>query len=504
MLQSSPKGPDQKVVYEPAGPVVKAFQEDTSFVRGIMGPLGSSKSTACVMEILRRSMQQAPATDGKRYTRWAIIRNTYPELKTTTIKTWHQWCPAQYGRMTMTSPMRHHVVTPTLDMEVYFMALDVDEDVKKLLSLELTGAWINEAREIPKSILDALTGRVGRYPSMNQGGASWFGIIMDTNPPDDQSWWYRYAEEETPKDWKFFKQPSGRSPEAENLKNLPRGYYDRLCQGKEDDWINVYVDGNYGYLTEGKPVFPMFRDRTHVSPTPLAPVPGLSLLVGSDFGLTPCAVFGQRLADGRWIILEELITEDCGIIRFAELVVRFATEKFPDHAKIFENEEFKKRLIQQAGYAQPIQGWGDPAGNQKSQNDEKTALEVLREHTPWRWKPAPSNSLSMRLEVVKAALNRMVDGKPGILISPTCKTLRKGFASGYHYRYIKSSGGSQTHSEPNKNDFSHPHDALQYLLLGGGEANVVLGRMNARERRRGRPDDPDRNMARDVDYRILG
>ena len=40
-----------------------------------------------------------------------------------------------------------------LDLEVIFLALDRPEDVKKLLSLELTGIWINEAREIPKVLL---------------------------------------------------------------------------------------------------------------------------------------------------------------------------------------------------------------------------------------------------------------------------------------------------------------------------------------------------------------
>ena len=70
-----------------------------------------------------------------------------------------------------------------------FLALDRPEDVKKLLSLELTGVWINEAREIPKSIVDACSMRVGRYPSMRDGGPSWYGVIADTKPPDTDHWW---------------------------------------------------------------------------------------------------------------------------------------------------------------------------------------------------------------------------------------------------------------------------------------------------------------------------
>ena len=38
---------------------------------------------------------------------------------------------------------------------IIFLALDQPKDVKKLLSLELTGVFINEAREISKDIVDA-------------------------------------------------------------------------------------------------------------------------------------------------------------------------------------------------------------------------------------------------------------------------------------------------------------------------------------------------------------
>ena len=101
------------------------------------------------------------------------------------------------------------------------MALDKQEDVKKLLSLELTGVWLNEARELPKSIVDACTMRVGRFPSMRDGGPSWFGVIMDTNAPDETHWWgimagevpapeYMQSEEKMllvkPDDWTFFSQ----------------------------------------------------------------------------------------------------------------------------------------------------------------------------------------------------------------------------------------------------------------------------------------------------------
>jgi hypothetical protein len=469
---------EQRVIeYRPPGPVVDSFFASAAFVRGIMGPIGSGKSTACVAEILARAGEQAPGFDGVRRTRWAVIRNSYPELKTTTVKTWGDWCPPQYGRLTWDSPIRHHIKVGDLDVEVLFMALDREEDQKKLLSLELTGAWVNEAREIPKAIIDALTGRVGRYPSKSMGGCTWSGIFMDTNPPDDQHWWYKLAEEELPQGWQFFRQPSGRSEKAENIENLPAEYYNRIMAGKDPDWIKVYVDGEYGFVTEGKPVYPMYRDRIHCAPAPIEPVKGMPILIGQDFGLTPAAVIGQKLVDGRWLILDELCADSCGTIRFAELLYPYIAQNYPGF---------------QVGGA-----WGDPAGNQRGSNDEKTALELMKAHTheSWRWRAAPTNEFLTRREVVVHSLNRLVDGNPGILISPKCATVRKGFAGGYHFKFIKTGNGVQTHEAPNKNAYSHPHDALQYLLLGAGEYAVAAKKVRPVARPK---------VAKDLDYRILG
>jgi hypothetical protein len=74
----------------------------------------------------------------------------------------------------------------------------------------VNGAWLNEAVELPKAALDVATQRVGRFPAQRFGGPTWTGVIMDTNPPDDDAWWYRLAQKrENPKGWEFFRQPGG-------------------------------------------------------------------------------------------------------------------------------------------------------------------------------------------------------------------------------------------------------------------------------------------------------
>lgn len=462
------------VVYRPPGPIAKAFMESPAFIRGLMGPVGSGKSSVCVMELLRRAQAQAIGPNGKRNTRFVVVRNTVPDLKNTTLKTWADWVPAQWGKMNMSSPISHRIVTDEIDMEVIFLGLDKEEDVRKLMSLETTGLWINEARYIPKAILDGAIERVGRFPARKDGGPTWRGVIMDTNPPDTESWWYKMAEHVDPELDRqlaelseklvqkgviapgqplveFFKQPSGLSPQAENISNLAPGYYELACVGKSDDHIKVQIHGEYGFLIEGKPVYPSYRDSAHCAVEPIKPWPTLPILIGADFGLTPAAVLGQRLPDGQWRVFAEMITDHCGPTRFAELLSAFVATHYPEF---------------QVGGA-----WGDPAGTAGEEGE--TYFDILKAKTGWKWQVAPTNDPELRQEAVKGALNRMIDGRPGLVISPTCSKLRKGFASGYHFKFVRTSNGAQMHEQPAKNDYSHVHDATQYLFLGGGEYDVI-------------------------------
>lgn len=228
------------VAYE-APPTLGRFLGSDAFVRCVMGPVGSGKSSACVLEILRRALGQARGPDGLRRTRFAVIRNTYGQLRDTTRKTFEQWIPPQLGKwheQSFTFTMRFNDV----HCEVMFRALDRPEDVDKLLSLELTGAYFNEFREIARSIFDLAQSRVGRYPSKLQGGPTWSGIWCDTNPWHTGHWAARLFKQR-PEGFELLRQPSGMADDAENVENLPSGYYSRLCVGKDADWIDVYVRG---------------------------------------------------------------------------------------------------------------------------------------------------------------------------------------------------------------------------------------------------------------------
>ena len=113
--------------------------KDNTFFRGIRGPVGSGKSVACSIEIFRRALMQEPDKSGKRKSRWAIIRNTNPQLRTTTIKTWLDWFPEnEWGKFAWSVPYTHMITAGDLEMEVIFLALDRPEDVKKLSLIHIS------------------------------------------------------------------------------------------------------------------------------------------------------------------------------------------------------------------------------------------------------------------------------------------------------------------------------------------------------------------------------
>jgi hypothetical protein len=449
------------VNYTVAGPVSAAFHKDNSFFRGLMGPVGSGKSVACCLEMLIKSAERPIGVSGWRKARWVAVRNTGPELETTTIKTWLDWFPeADFGKMNRKPPITHRVILDDLrlDLEIIFLALDRDEDMKKLLSLEATGIWLNEARFIQKSILDAATGRVGRFPSKkdkpenmsDEEWLPWYGIIADTNPPDDTHWWYNLAEEDKPEGFKFFKQPSGFSPEAENRGNLPPKYYETQRAGKTKEYIDVFLHGQFGFISNGQPVYgDNFNDTIHVPEENLKTIPFATIYCGVDFGLTPCCIFAQRTVEGQWQIIAEITTpkgDTMALPQFAVNMKSYIDTHFQGHQVMI---------------------YGDPAGGFRDQQG-MTAYDLFRAKG-LIVRAAPTNFFEPRREAVLQPLMRMINGKPGLYLDKRCRMLRKGFNGQYRYRKLSVSGDAKFTQEPDKNEYSHPHDALQYLLCGGGE-----------------------------------
>jgi len=456
-----------------APPTVAQFMKSTAFGRLIAGPVGSGKTTGCIFELFRRACEQAPAPDGIRYTRFAILRQTLSQLKQTVLKDITGWLKGMAAYKVSDNTITIQI--GDVHSEWILIPLEDIEDQRRLLSMQLTGAWISEGIEIAVSLIDPIAGRCGRYPSAAMGGATWMGMIIDTNMPAESSDWHKFmlSPEEggiRPVDWEVFIQPGGLEEVAENLNwltqtsetlKLPidhpdrlaqgRLYYERLARSNGADWVKRYVHAQFGDDPSGTAVFrESFKSSFHVVPE-LEPVYGHPLLVGQDFERDPCTIICQVDHKGRLLVLEEVIAEDIGLELHIERAVRPALSQ----------ARYLGRLIAMVG---------DPAGIAKGNIREETSFGALQ-RLGFTAVPAPTNDIDPRIRAVETWLLRQIDGGGAILIDKSrCPTLVRALSGGY--RYAKTKAGLRKPKPEKSHPWSDVMDALQYVCL------VAHGRMH--------------------------
>jgi len=194
----------------------EAFMSSDKYVRVLAGPIGGGKSVACAHELLKWACTQEPNAKGERKTRFLIVRNTADQLRNTTQKTVFDWFPpGDMGTWRATDKTLYIDVSvgdgTRVMSEWMFIALDTPDDIRKALSLEATGLWGNEARELHPEVVDGLLMRVNRYPSAKDGGATRAGAIFDTNMPGEDTWWEDKMEN-PPRNWSIHIQPPAALP----------------------------------------------------------------------------------------------------------------------------------------------------------------------------------------------------------------------------------------------------------------------------------------------------
>jgi len=452
----------EKVIKYIAPPTLSLFHKSKAFVRLVLGAIGSGKSVGMCAEIVRLASLQEQSADGLRHSRWAVVRNTQKELKNTTIKTWLDWY-GDFGTFHK-SDLVFNLVLNDIRCEILFMGLDRPDQLKSLLSLELSGAFINEAREVQPEVITTIMSRLGRYPSMRDDvGCTDPRLILDSNFPSEDSFLYNRFEEDRPEGWELFKQPpplnkNGKlRKKAENRANLPAEYYLSMMAGQNEDWLRVHRDCEYGFLMDGKAVYPEYSDSTHVI-NDYVPDKKRPIYIGMDYGRTPVAVLAQKDAFGRIILMDELQCWDMGATRFAKLL-------------------YTKLTTEYAGFMVET-GWGDPAGDDRSQVDDRTPMLMMNKGGV-KMRSAPTQDPYVRIEALRAPLEKMYDGQPAFRITPKCKMLRKALSGGYMYKRIQVAGTPRYNTKPDKNEYSHVADAGQYLMVGLGEGVNLIRKPNS-------------------------
>jgi len=510
----------------PVGPVAAGFGRSRAFISGIMGPVGGGKTTECIAKGVRIGLMQKPVWDAQRgchvkKCRGAIVRDTYPNLDRTVIKSWHQWFPKDLGRWSGEAPRTHAFTldcgvpgTPgyhQLDMEVIFTAIG-DKAVEDVLrGLELTWLWPNEWDLLPATILEIGAGRVGRYPSAMEGGCAWPFIFGDWNAPEEDNHVVSLFGIDGPSRIdaamaealgsdlnegrpliEFFRQPGGMDEGAENLTNLPggRSYYTKQSALLRPDMKRRLIDNRVGPIRHGTPVFPEFHDDLSTHPTDprghvrnFEMIPGLPILIGADQGLLAAAALCQLdPATDTLRCFDELarVFEDKdGTIEVSQI----GGEAF--------GRELKARLATRyPGYAvelvtcDPAGAAGEEAINHRSwRQDFAKGLGL-----PVRKARVPGNALEPRLKVVRDRVTGYAGGAPRLWVHPRCVVLRKAFNTKYAWRRVAvgSEAGGRFDSKPLKlQGYSDVMDALGYLAFEV-ERGVELGATGPASRGRSR------------------
>ncbi|QKM47733.1 hypothetical protein B7760_01757 [Burkholderia glumae] len=189
--------------YAPQGEKLEEYILSAAPRTIIRGPLGSGKTNASCWKGFRAMCAQAPDAAGIRRSRGIAVRNTYPDLLSTTVKDWLDMFE-DLGRYVGggMEPPTHYLSFElddgtTVEAELLFIAFDRPEHVKKARGLQATWVWLNEVKELAKPVVDMLDLRVGRYPK--DVPPTWYGMFGDTNSPDSDHWLYELAEEQNPR-----------------------------------------------------------------------------------------------------------------------------------------------------------------------------------------------------------------------------------------------------------------------------------------------------------------
>ena len=476
------------------GPVAHEFRSDKSAVSIIMGPYGSAKTTTCFQKIINSAIWQPPGPDGVRRVRWCVVRDTYGHLTANVMADWFLWFPKTKENYNLTE--NTHTVTMAiplasgkvmrLQLEVLFRAVDKQSAEELFKGMALTGLWLNEMDTLHSDVFRYGFPRVGRYRHPGTPIGGWSGAIGDMNAPAEDNWTYDFAvnkniglteaemqtyRQELGENFRvrFHVQPGGLSAGAENLKNLPKGYYERIQIGMSESDKRRFIHNKFGAVRDGNPVYSQYADERHCVED-MAADPALPIHFGIDGGNTPAVGFGQKTAGGQIRVVDEVVVYEPGADRKLQSL---GAKEFGQVVGKYWNERYGERFrLADRHWADPSAWYGGSDANAEDRAWIEKFVAGFNETAigaKIKVKPAPikGNRVGPRIEAVREQLKAANDNEPAFVISSRCKVLREGFNRGYVITRVQySTGGGRWKDEPVKNDFSHVHDALQYLVLG--------------------------------------
>lgn len=474
------------------GPVADAFMRSRAFICNIIGPVGSGKTMAALQKGLRVAAMQGGVKDENgitwRKARIGVIRESYPSLKSTTLKSWFNIVPESEGKFLWSAPFTHSFrkilrrdadgrPIDVLDVEFEFRAIGDQTVEEACRGWEVNAVIVDEADLQPSDLVPYLTGRIGRFSDLSPELVVDPQIIISMNMPDIENHAYvlamdREIEGLTEEDKaqlsealggrelvETFIQPGGMEPDAENIHNLPngRGYYvlQVAANKHKPGYVDRMVHNKPVAMMYGKPVNGEFQHSAHVGQCIYNP--RRKLIVGIDQGLFAAAVGLQRDEYGNIRSLFEVVnlSDDrkrllkVGPTAFGWKLRNAIIERYP----AIEKEDIRF-VCDPAAFA---------AGDREDNEHDwvlacQAALNLGKIHK------AKSNRAALRNE----AIWRVQSTRHGYQVDPSCRHLIKAHSGGYRYeKEDLKTGETKGHVEIANTIYTHVADAEQYAALEG-------------------------------------
>ena len=488
------------IILKSPGPISDAFLHDDSFVSICIGPVGSGKTMTGLQKGLRLLARQHGRVDKNGMTwrkgRFGVLRESYPNIDKNILPSWFRLVPETEGKFSWKAPYTHsfrkvlrfemrdgrRVPVDILDAQFEFQAIG-DKSVEEIMrGWEVNGFLTDEADLQPEEILAFGSGRVGRFSDLDPKLVVDPQMIFTSNMPWTNNWLYRLgiqmqageifdadvmAALKGRKLVSCFVQPGGREPDAENLHNLPDGYYalQAALNKARPNYVSRMIDNKPTPPQHGQAVHPEFKHHLHVSTQTIPWDASRKLIIGCDQGLNAAASFMQFDSFGRRRVLAEVAffkkdgrtLEKVGPEAFGKALAQKLRDRFPG---IHPDDMIIK--------ADPA---AFPAPDNKNPHSDWPKLVQAQLPKGMKIKRAKSNSPDIR----QAAVKKGMIETGGLLIDPSCTSLIGAYLGGYHFAKSETGDNEEKGNVPVANTvFTHIADADEYGAMEGDNTLSAL------------------------------
>jgi len=437
-----------KIKYKPL-PTWKQVHKCRKRILYIQGGVGSGKTTGAFMHLYLLAIRNA--LKGFRRSVFYVIRASYPQLKDST---WHTFSDTfNINEKYLNKTRFEYIMNLKFHKIIWrFRALkDEKKELDKIDGYSMTGAYIDEVIHYSSPDIIHKCNMRARWPvkTVFKGKVQYAEhvVICTSNPPPSEEHWIRklfFSEIPDKNLYQGWEQPL-----TENIDNLPPDYVPSLKESLPDYLVKRYVEGKAVPAPTGAEVYIKFKREKHIKE--IEPIKQEPLLRGWDFGTAnPACVICQIIAiddNGKYVqdpkmienyylqlrIYDEICYQNLNIREFASIVKNYCQSKY--------------------GLGWNFLDFADPHGQARTESSQLTAWQQLIEQGIH----PIAGATEIRERIL--AVQRFLDTENGLLIHPRCVKLITGFEGMYHKVKIKG----VVIDKINKNEYSHPHDALQMV-----------------------------------------